>query len=65
MDRVGKKIIEKRILKNILRIWHLPKGDLPKIIIILQPSDKPARGLWYSHQSCFTTIRYRSVLQHE
>jgi hypothetical protein len=39
--------MKKRILKNILKIWHLPKGDLPKINIIRQPSDKPARGLWY------------------
>jgi hypothetical protein len=38
-------VVKKRILKNIPKIWHLPKGDLPKIIIIWQPSDEPARGL--------------------
>jgi hypothetical protein len=26
--------VKKRILKNICKIWHLPKGNLPKIIII-------------------------------
>jgi hypothetical protein len=40
--------MKKRILKNIPKIWHLPKGDLPKIIIIRQPSDERARGLRYS-----------------
>jgi hypothetical protein len=39
--------VKKKILKNIPKIWHLSKGDLPKIIIIQQPSDEPARGLWY------------------
>jgi hypothetical protein len=38
---------EKRILKNIPRIWHLPKGDLSKVIIIQQPSDELACGLRY------------------
>jgi hypothetical protein len=40
--------MKKRILKNIHRIWHLLKGNLPKTIIIWQPSDESARGLWYS-----------------
>jgi hypothetical protein len=39
--------VKKRILKNIPKVWHLPKRDLPKIIIIQQPSDEPAHGLQY------------------
>jgi hypothetical protein len=37
--------VKKRIFKSIPRIWHLPNGDLPKMIIIQQPSDEPTRGL--------------------
>jgi hypothetical protein len=40
--------MKKRILRNIPRIYHLPKGDLSKIIIIRHQGVEPDLGVWYS-----------------
>jgi hypothetical protein len=33
--------VKKRILENIYKTWHLPKGKFPIIIIIQHQSTKP------------------------
>jgi hypothetical protein len=40
-------LVKKKILENVCKIWHLPKGNLPKIIIIQHQSSEPNLGVHY------------------
>jgi hypothetical protein len=37
--------MKKRILENICKIWHLPKGDLPIFYIIRHQGAEPDLGV--------------------
>jgi hypothetical protein len=38
-------MVKKRIFENIYKIWHLPKGDLPKLIIYWHQGAEPNLGM--------------------